>query len=41
MHFALLRRAGCALALAALAAGIAPAAIAQAYPDHPVKLVVP
>ncbi|MCY1529778.1 hypothetical protein D9M68_649430 [compost metagenome] len=41
MHFALLRRAGSALALAALAAGFTPAAVAQTYPDRPVKLVVP
>ena len=41
MSLAFLRRAGGALALAALAAAIAPAASAQAYPDRPIKLVVP
>jgi tripartite-type tricarboxylate transporter receptor subunit TctC len=41
MSFAFLRRASGALALAALAAGIAPAASAQTYPDRPVRLVVP
>jgi len=41
MHVAFLRRAGGALALAALAAAIAPAASAQPYPDRPIKLVVP
>jgi len=41
MHIAFLRRAGGALALAALAAAIAPAASAQPYPDRPIKLVVP
>ncbi|MPT41709.1 MAG: tripartite tricarboxylate transporter substrate binding protein [Achromobacter sp.] len=41
MSLAFLRRAGGALALAALAAAIAPAASAQSYPDRPIKLVVP
>ncbi|CAB3956630.1 hypothetical protein LMG6001_04479 [Achromobacter insolitus] len=41
MSFAFLRRAGSALALAALATAIAPAASAQPYPDRPIKLVVP
>ncbi|MFD4841460.1 Bug family tripartite tricarboxylate transporter substrate binding protein [Achromobacter sp. NPDC058515] len=41
MSFAILRRASRALVLAALAAGIAPAALAQAYPERPIKLVVP
>ena len=41
MSFAFLRRAGSALALAALATAIAPAASAQSYPDRPIKLVVP
>lgn len=41
MSFAFLRRASRALVLAALAAGIAPAAQAQAYPERPIKLVVP
>ena len=41
MSFAFLRRASRALVLAALAAGIAPAAHAQAYPERPIKLVVP
>lgn len=41
MSYAILRRAGCALALAALAASLAPAASAQTYPDRPIKLVVP
>ena len=41
MSLEFLRRAGGSLALAALAAAIAPAASAQAYPDRPIKLVVP
>ena len=41
MSFAFLRRAGSALALAALATAIAPAASAQSYPDRPIKLEVP
>lgn len=41
MSLAFLRRASRALVLAALAAGIAPAAHAQAYPERPIKLVVP
>ncbi len=44
MSYAFLRRASRALAvagLAAVAAGIAPAAYAQSYPERPIKLVVP
>jgi tripartite-type tricarboxylate transporter receptor subunit TctC len=41
MSFAFLRRTSRALALAALAAGIAPAVHAQSYPERPIKLVVP
>lgn len=41
MSYAFLRRASRALILAAFAAGVAPAVQAQAYPDRPIKLVVP
>lgn len=41
MSYTFLRRAGRALILAAFAAGVAPAVQAQAYPDRPIKLVVP
>ncbi|KRC77610.1 Tripartite tricarboxylate transporter family receptor [compost metagenome] len=41
MSFAILRRARGAFVFAVLAAGIVPAAHAQAYPDRPIKLVVP
>lgn len=41
MSYTFLRRASRALILAAFAAGVAPAVQAQAYPDRPIKLVVP
>ncbi|WP_417222374.1 Bug family tripartite tricarboxylate transporter substrate binding protein [Achromobacter spanius] len=41
MSYVFLRRASRALILAAFAAGVAPAVQAQAYPDRPIKLVVP